>query len=679
MDPKSSARRIHWARKAFSHYNIVRLRELIQILPHKRLDFFSLAPFLLHVNHPDFPGYVDHPRTPCGIYQFHTTGFWKKAVAHFNLGVDDLRRCVSDQYWIDGLYLMGSVGTLAQTSFSDFDYWMLVDRTNLDDERLGLLNQKLSGITQWGADAFGQEVHFFMMDADQVRRNDFSSVDAESSGSAQKTILKEEFYRTFIVVAGRIPFWAVLPPGIGDRAYQQRIRQAGRSDHLHYDPDDYVDLGNLTEIWPQESLGAILWQIYKAGKDPVKSFLKASLIGHYHFFHKTTGLLCDVVKQRIQDSRGGQGHLDPYLVVFDAVLAFFEQIEDAEGLDLAKESVFLRLNGYPRRRDVESDHPARVLSDRFVRQWAWDRQRIGRLRAWQSWTEQDTVDFESRLLAKLSFLYHLISKHHDEPKPGDGMAEPDLTLLKNRMAAYFQSKPDKLPHCSSYLKIRTRGKALWVNVEPNPSGGIWSVLLPDSREVLFVGPALAGVIGWLIRNGIHPSAETSVRFVQAPPPFSTGRSGRILDRVDVFFKSMPPGAGDFALPPRNEMAAVFIHGASIRGRADLSLADFLVRNSWGEFFQFRLDLGAIENHWAKCYKIATRLQRLAPENPVPPFLYRMVPAGPGEISETTRLVEQIYATLKRTGSAPSSPGVEVQAPGPEGTKPMLDIFPCPIG
>ena len=46
--------------------------------------------------------------------------------------------------------------------------------------------------------------------------NDFggSEEDVDSSGSAQGKLLKEEFYRTAVFIAGHVPLWWVVPVGV---------------------------------------------------------------------------------------------------------------------------------------------------------------------------------------------------------------------------------------------------------------------------------------------------------------------------------------------------------------------------------------------------------------------------------------------------------------------------------
>ncbi len=73
------------------------------------------------------------------------------------------------------------------------------------------------------------------------------------------------------MVAGRVPYWAVLPPDLTAGQYHRWIELAGQADTAACDPTDYLDLGPLDRIDAAECLGALLWQIYKARHDPAKA------------------------------------------------------------------------------------------------------------------------------------------------------------------------------------------------------------------------------------------------------------------------------------------------------------------------------------------------------------------------------------------------------------------------
>jgi len=75
--------------------------------------------------------------------------------------------------------------------------------------------------------------------------------------------LKEEFYRTGIVLAGKTPFWWLVPPGPAPRF----TRAFGAIRRALFPSNQYVDLGGSRGS-PWRALGAAIWQIVKGWNPP---------------------------------------------------------------------------------------------------------------------------------------------------------------------------------------------------------------------------------------------------------------------------------------------------------------------------------------------------------------------------------------------------------------------------
>ena len=115
-------------------------------MPPRRVRLFEAIPFLIHVNHPELTGYVASPGAPFGISRFYQSGYWKRGLNQFGYSQAAIRPFLPDEFGVHGLYLMGSIGTLAQTKSSDFDYWVVVDEIAREPKRLALLEKKLDRI-----------------------------------------------------------------------------------------------------------------------------------------------------------------------------------------------------------------------------------------------------------------------------------------------------------------------------------------------------------------------------------------------------------------------------------------------------------------------------------------------------------------------------------------------------
>jgi len=115
------------------------------------------------------------------------------------------------------------------------------------------------------------------MDVEETRRNRFATGTAgESAGSALKLLLKDELFRTHILVAGKMPLWWLLPPGLSPAEYE---REAHRL--LATVPglaDNCIDIGTIGDIPQDEIFGACLWQFNKALASPFKSVIKLAYL-----------------------------------------------------------------------------------------------------------------------------------------------------------------------------------------------------------------------------------------------------------------------------------------------------------------------------------------------------------------------------------------------------------------
>ena len=193
-------------RSFFVGHNIARLRDSIGQLPEKKKDLFYTIPFLLHTNSPGWPGFVDDAHVPHGIYRFFDSGFWRTAKEKLNIDHKEMKKYIPRDFFIKGVYLMRSGGMSGQTKHVALVYWVVVDENIVGATERGLLRKKFRLIEKWAKGKYNHQVAFFVLDAKQIKENDFSKMNEEGFGGLQRTVLKEEFYRNFIFISGQIPF-----------------------------------------------------------------------------------------------------------------------------------------------------------------------------------------------------------------------------------------------------------------------------------------------------------------------------------------------------------------------------------------------------------------------------------------------------------------------------------------
>ncbi|MBW2021117.1 MAG: class I adenylate cyclase [Deltaproteobacteria bacterium] len=686
LDPAFVKENILLNRKHFIGYHIARLRELIRYLPDEKLALFYNIPLLVHMNSPDLPGYVDHPYAPHGIYRFFDSGFWKLAKKRLRIQEKDVHTFLLKRSYIRGLYLMGSSGTLGQTEYSDFDYWVVIDRGSVSEEQRTLLQQKLERIEDWSKETYDHDLNFFVMDLEQIRQNDFSGIHEKGSSTAQKSLLKEEFYRTFILIAGQMPYWAILPAGLKDAEYRAWIETASLVNDVNFVPDDYVDLGNLTSIASEECLSAVLWQICRAWKDPVKSLIKGSLIAYYYFFQEQEGLLCDIVKKRFAERRLDSYILDPYALLFDKAVRFYDLIDNQDGLDLVKQCIYLRLTGYPMPLQLVENNPKRQILQRYLKAWSWGDDQLDRLESYSLWTENDKLQFEDRILNKLSFLYELIFRATGNPEPSLGMSFDDLTVLKNRTASYFKKRPSKIPRCSAYLRAKREACPLFIAYRKDSSGAyLWAVYdhMPsgseDNQDALFIAPELLRVLGWIVLNGIYKAEPSSILFQPAKSPISPKQAERMLEELARFFLKEIPHLNYMRSDPVGLKVFVALGTDFFSSDNTFRSVDYLVQNTWGEMSFYSLDLRHIENHFLTCYEIAKRIWHYLRKAAPGEAQHRVYHSYGIENATTTRTIEEIVGSFRESRDADlrTHQAKEAGKPskGHDGRgKPLLDLL-----
>ncbi|MFH1135191.1 MAG: class I adenylate cyclase [Pseudomonadota bacterium] len=360
-------RRLLGGRQAFVLNNIMRIRELIRYGSEGLKNVFQTIPYLLQVNNPKAPGYLPVPDPPRGIVGFERSGFAQSfREAHPDRS---LREVLAPNPCIQSLSLIGSTGSVGHTSVSDLDYWVCVDKTELGSEGWTILEAKLKNLSEWARTKRRTEVTFFLMDTEDLRANRLGGLDEDSSGNVMPRLLKEEFYRTLLHVAGRIPLWWVAPPGASQAEYEHISRSLDRIQSTTLHPLDFVDLGFPEKPDPREFLGAAMWQAYKSQRDPFKAVLKMILILE-QVEDNNAPLLCDQVKAALGVTPPDELPVDPYIMTIKRVLDFTER-RQPQNLELVRFSSWFKLQTpFEPRLSKKENKKGQVLRD-LTAAWGW--------------------------------------------------------------------------------------------------------------------------------------------------------------------------------------------------------------------------------------------------------------------------------------------------------------------
>lgn len=423
-------------RERFFKINRERIERTRAIMGSKQKDLLQLLPLLFHVNSPLLPGYLED-EVPHGVFAYvpddgvinQAKGLWRGF---------DLQRKGSWVADIDALFLMGSCGTVAFNRKSDFDIW-LCHRPDLKKKQIQQLQEKAIQIEKW-FDSIGLEVHFFLMNAQAFKKGKGSKLSTESSGTAQHTLLLDEFYRTSIWVAGKTPFWWYVPP-YQENSYEKLRIQFAQTDVIS--ETEVVDFGPVASIPSGEFFGASVWQIYKGIDSPYKSILKITLLETYADSYPTNTPLSVQFKQRVYGNFVEPESLDPYLMMLDRIESYLRKRNEAERLDVIRRSFYLKL-ALPLSDAKQSENWRTEYIKNLVNSWQWHPDLIAYLDQQNNWKLEDVARERSSLMMYLTKSYAALSAFAKKNARKRLIKQQDLSVLGRKLYSVFERKPGKI-------------------------------------------------------------------------------------------------------------------------------------------------------------------------------------------------------------------------------------------
>ena len=451
---KSDEEMLFSNRQDFLRFNRFKIdRNLITLSEIDRL-IFLVVPRLLHVHQEGLPGYFEGD-PPCGIHNFNLD---KEAqVAAEKLFPDVIIRRNPDlKPVIHTALLMGSVGSIAQTKKSDLDYTLLVDKKDFTEESMKLFQKKLNLIETWTWDNFNLETHFFINDYEEVKNNIFGESDSESTGSALAKLLKEEMYRTMIIVSGKIPFWLIAPVECDDERYYQLYEKLLAGQTL-LRKEEFIDMGNVDDISQGEFFGGSIWALIKSFKSPFKTLMKMGVLEEYMFGDTKSNLLCHQIKDKYYNDVPYLD-IDPYLGMFERVQSFFKESKTEEEVDALRHAFYLKVGTQVTADEFEkgSDIWRKSTLIKMLKEWEWTAEKIEKLNQYSNWQMMHKVDLGNRINKILMASYKNISEKNKTLDPSESLiTEKDTHLLGRKLFSFYRAAPNKVDNLGALVDGKT--------------------------------------------------------------------------------------------------------------------------------------------------------------------------------------------------------------------------------
>ena len=451
----------------FLKINQERIELTRQGLNERQKGFVDLLPLLFHENNPDLPGYISND-TPAGIFNYAAEQSASKAAKSLFKSYKEIRRARRNMD-INGMYFMGSSGSIAYNSKSDFDIWLL-HSTSLDADAIDLIQQKAYAIEQWAEDALHLEVHFFIFTAEEFKQGKQQGLSSESSGSAQHYLLLDEFYRSSLLIAGKIPTWWLVPPE-HENNYDQYLQE--HADNKQLNLSDTLDFGSVADIPASEFFGAAVWQLYKSIHSPYKSLIKLLLMEVYANEHPNISLLSMMFKKAVYDGVDKLEVLDPYLMMYAKVENYLDARDQTERLELFRQCFYVKIKE-PLSDEVKKKTWRRELFKQHVLDWGWTNHQFLMMDTIKTWHIDKISQQRNRLMNALTESYRFLSNFARENTEVSRVSKAELNVLGRKLYAAFERKTGKVdifnhdndislnyPKITIYQKRNTTTKNSW--------------------------------------------------------------------------------------------------------------------------------------------------------------------------------------------------------------------------
>ncbi len=489
----------------FKRLNQLRKQRVQDFLQPRQRIFLELLPLIFHCNFSTLPGFVS-PTTPAGIPEYNPDAQIQNTAKQFSPNFN-YTRIASHIYPIEGLFLMGSVGSIAFSKTSDMDIW-LCHQSDLSPHAIEELQQKATALEVWG-ESLGLEVHFFLIDSKEFRLGRKTPLSAESSGQTQHYMLLEEFYRTAIYIAGKSPAWWVVPPheeGNYTRYIKHLVTNRFIPEH------ELIDFGGFEDVPAEEFTGATLWHLYKALYSPHKSLLKLLLMECYASEYPQTEWLCQDIKRSIYQGDFMKVDLDPYLLIYTKVEKYLQNLNNQERLALARQSFYLKVMGSS---GTTLDAATRTFRENYIQQiakrWDWPASTIDDLKQVQSWNIQKATAEHAVIVQQLTQCYRMIMGFARNHLTANQESNNDLKLIGRKLHSFLEKRPGKIEIITTHADIHSKESSLSI-VETSPGAKIdgWGLYLKyvqmttaTNFEPVHKCRTLIESLCWLVINGLY--------------------------------------------------------------------------------------------------------------------------------------------------------------------------------
>jgi adenylate cyclase, class 1 len=577
-------------RQKFLKFNTIKFDRFQSLIPNQHVKrVINSIPVLLCVNNEKFPGFVSG-NVPLGVAFISLDDDTKRFVKGKFQGIKT--EFSFDKPIVEMMAVMGSLGTIAYNKKSDFDYWVCICKNSISNEEYLLFRKKVDLIQKWAESEIHLSVHLFVNDIESVKNNIYDEDEDEAFGSAMGALLKDEFFRSSIVVAGKTPFWWVVPQFASDTEYYNMYNQLSEEDALNF-----VDIGNLSKISREDFMGAALFQIIKSLGNPFKSILKLGVLEKYLHVSEDEPLISQKVKINIQRDNISNTILDSYLMMFREVYDYYEKaLDDKSILNILKQNLYLKidpqLSKYAAMKDKKS-FPYKVEEMfRYTEAWGWTPEVVRELDNFDNWDFTRVMKFWDSVQKFMLLSYQKIAIKFPTMKLQNKISDSDFKLLSRKIKSHFSREFDKI---DKFVSFKDTPCESILYIEPVNQGireVEWRLFKRNSAETktfvvttIKMDSSLIKLLAWSALNGIYDPKFSRLTIQSGYTRINQNLVIDMLNSLSNFFSdNRVKIKNEYVVKPSFKLANFFVLNFNIAKSDTISHIVHIFHTSWGESF-----------------------------------------------------------------------------------------------
>jgi len=431
-----------------SHQERARSR-LEKQLGGKAEQVLQAIPILFHSNKEGLPGYARALNLPAGISGYRPS---KSEVALAKELFPKAKVKTSGGF-------NGSIEFIAVINDAEdgasINVWLALSDAQLSESSLDQLEKKTAAVESWIKKYGGCCVVFHLMPCKEI----------SSSMELRNRLLLDGIW-----LAGRIPFWRLIPPFVSEKQYDEHVKIL--MSNPMFGIQAYIDLGPAFQPKLREDVG-----------DSIKALIEKRDIDY------AWALQMAMLEMRLSQGEdapsvyeGAKGQIlagilvDSSLMEVDAVARFYLSKKMAKDAEVITSWRYL-ICGFRLRPGSFAHGGTDSGTEAFVRYacgWSWDDKLLERLNAWKDSGIAGTIDFEDEVNSFLANLWRRVRGMLERPEM-EGWAEKEtLGLMDCKIEAQCSDSPWKIK--KSCNRAAAPAKALTLLHGELDSGLSWALI-----------------------------------------------------------------------------------------------------------------------------------------------------------------------------------------------------------